>query len=165
MKNTPYTADEDNLILKDVENNMSIEDIAYKNERSVSSVTTRLKKLAINMVKDNSISFNEASEIVKLPAEVIQQYYSSKIKKTKEEIRNERKDRKQGKKELRQHNKEIILSQNNIINKDITKNKDKDKDKYNFRKELKEKKELQTIVLLQEIRDYLKIIVDRNINI
>jgi hypothetical protein len=161
MKNTPYTVDEDNLILKDIENNVSIEDIAYKNQRSVSSVYTRLKKLAINMVKDNSLSFNEAGEIVKIPAEVIQQYYSSKIKKTKEEIRNERKDRKQGKKELRQQNKEIILSQNNIINKDTTKNKDK----YNFRKELKEKKEIQTIVLLQEIRDYLKIIVDRNINI
>ena len=161
MKNTPYTVDEDNLILKDIENNVSIEDIAYKNERSASSVTTRLKKLAVNMVKDNSLSFNEASEIVKLPAEVIQQYYSSKIKKSKEEIRNERKDRKQGKKELRQQNKEIILSQNNIINKDITKNKDK----YNFRKELKEKKEIQTIDLLQEIRDYLKIIVERNINI
>ena len=161
MKNTPYTVDEDNLILKHIENNVSIEDIAYKNERSVSSVTTRLKKIAINMVKDNSISFNEASEIVKIPAEVIQQYYSSKIKKSKEEIRNERKDRKQGKKESRQQNKEIILSQNNIINKDITKNKDK----YNFRKELKEKKEIQTIDLLQEIRDYLKIIVDRNINI
>jgi hypothetical protein len=113
------------------------------------------------MVKDNSLSFNEASEIVKIPAEVIQQYYSSKIKKSKEEIRNERKDRKQGKKESRQQNKEIILSQNNIINKDITKNKDK----YNFKKELKEKKEIQTIDLLQEIRDYLKIIVDRNINI
>jgi hypothetical protein len=159
MKNTPYTVDEDNLILKDIENNISIEDIAYKNQRSVSSVTTRLKKLAINMVKENSLSFNEASDIVKLPAEVIQQYYSSKIKKSKEEIRNERKDRKQGKKELRQQNKEIILSQNNIINKDTTKNKDK----YNFRKELKEKKEIQTIVLLEEIRDYLKIIVDRNI--
>jgi hypothetical protein len=161
MKNTPYTVDEDNLILKHIENNVSIEDIAYKNERSVSSVTTRLKKIAINMVKDNSLSFNEASEIVKIPAEVIQQYYSSKIKKSKEEIRNERKDRKQGKKESRQQNKEIILSQNNIINKDITKNKDK----YNFKKELKEKKEIQTIDLLQEIRDYLKIIVDRNINI
>jgi len=161
MKNTPYSIDEDNLILKDIENNVSIEDIAYKNQRSVSSVTTRLKKLAINMVKDNSLSFNEVSEIVKLPAEIIQQYYSSKIKKSKEEIRNERKDRKQGKKELRQQNKEIILSQNNIINKDITKNKDK----YNFRKELKEKKEIQTIDLLQEIRDYLKIIVERNINI
>ena len=158
MKNTPYTADEDNLILKDIENNISIEDIAYKNQRSVSSVTTRLKKLAINMVKDNSISFNEASEIVKLPAEVIQQYYSSKIKKTKEVIRNERKDRKQDKKELRQQNKEIILSQNNIINKDITKNRDK----YNLKKELKEKKELGIINLLQEIRDYLKIIVEVN---
>jgi hypothetical protein len=161
MKNTPYTTDEDNLILKDTENNISIEDIAYKNERSVSSITTRLKKLAINMVKENNLSFNEVSEKVKLPPEVIQQYYSSKIKKTKEEIRNERKDRKQGKKELRQQNKEIMLSQNNIINKDIIKNKDK----YNFRKELKEKKEKQTINLLEEIRDYLKIIVDRNINI
>jgi hypothetical protein len=161
MKNTPYTTDEDNLILKDTENNISIEDIAYKNERSVSSITTRLKKLAINMVKDNNLSFNEVSEKVKLPAEVIQQYYSSKIKKSKEEIRNERKDRKQGKKELRQQNKEIILSQNNIINNDIIKNKDK----YNFRKELKEKKEKQTINLLEEIRDYLKVIVDRNINI
>ena len=161
MKNTPYTADEDNLILKDTENNISIEDIAYKNERSVSSITTRLKKLAVNMVKDNNLSFNEVSEKVKLPAEVIQQYYSSKIKKSKEEIRNERKDRKQGKKELRQQNKEIMLSQNNIINKDIIKNKDK----YNFRKELKEKKENQTINLLEEIRDYLKIIVDKNINI
>jgi hypothetical protein len=161
MKNTPYTADEDEIILKDIEKNVSIEDIAYKNQRSVSSVTTRLKKLAINMVKDNSLSFNEASEKVKIPAEVIQQYHSSKIKRTKEEIRNERKDRKQGKKELRQQNKEIILSQNNIINKDIIKNKDK----YNFRKELKEKKEIQTINLLEEIRDYLKIIVDRNINI
>jgi hypothetical protein len=88
MKNTPYTVDEDNLILKDTENNISIEDIAYKNERSVSSITTRLKKLAVNMVKDNNLSFNEVSEKVKLPAEVIQQYYSSKIKKTKEEIRN-----------------------------------------------------------------------------
>ncbi len=161
MKNTPYTTDEDNLILKDTENNISIEDIAYKNERSVSSITTRLKKLAVNMVKDNNLSFNEVSEKIKLPAEVIQQYYSSKIKKTKEEIRNERKDRKQGKKELRQQNKEIMLSQNNIINKDIIKNKDK----YNFRKELKEKKENQTINLLEEIRDYLKVIVDRNINI
>ncbi len=161
MKNTPYTIDEDNLILKDTENNISIEDIAYKNERSVSSITTRLKKLAINMVKENNLSFNEVSEKVKLPPEVIQQYYSSKIKKTKEEIRNERKDRKQGKKELRQQNKEIILSQNNMINKDNIKNKDK----YNFRKELKEKKEKQTINLLEEIRDYLKIIVDRNINI
>jgi hypothetical protein len=161
MKNTPYTVDEDNLILKHIENNVSIEDIAYKNERSVSSITTRLKKLAVNMVKDNNLSFNEVSEKVKLPAEVIQQYYSSKIKKSKEEIRNERKDRKQGKKELRQQNKEIMLSQNNIINKDIIKNKDK----YNFRKELKEKKENQTINLLEEIRDYLKIIVDKNINI
>jgi hypothetical protein len=161
MKNTPYTTDEDNLILKDTENNISIEDIAYKNERSVSSITTRLKKLAVNMFKENNLSFNEVSEKVKLPAEVIQQYYSSKIKKTKEEIRNERKDRKQGKKELRQQNKEFTLSQNNIINKDIIKNKDK----YNFRKELKEKKENQTINLLEEIRDYLKIIVDKNINI
>ena len=157
MKNTSYTIDEDNLILKDINDNISIEDIAYKIQRSVSSVTTRLKKLAFNMIKDNSLSFNEASEIVKIPAEVIQQYYSTKVKKTKEEILNERKNRKQGKKELRQQNKEIILSQNNIINKEVIKNKDK----YNLKKELKEKKEIQIINLLQEISDNLKIIVNK----
>jgi hypothetical protein len=157
MKNTSYTIDEDNLILKDINDNISIEDIAYKIQRSISSVTTRLKKIAFNMIKDNSLSFNEASEIVKIPPEVIQQYYSTKIKKTKEEILNERKNRKQGKKELRQQNKEIILSQNNIINKEVIKNKDK----YNLKKELKEKKDIQIINLLQEIRDNLKIIVDK----
>ena len=157
MKNTSYTIDEDNLILKDINDNISIEDIAYKIQRSVSSVTTRLKKLAFNMIKDNSLSFNEASNIVKIPAEVIQQYYSTKIKKTKEEILNERKNRKQGKKELRQQNKEIILSQNNIINKEIIKNKDK----YNLKKELKDKKEKEIINLLQEISDNLKIIVNK----
>ena len=157
MKNTSHTIDEDNLILKDMNDNISIEDIAYKIQRSVSSVTTRLKKIALNMIKDNSLSFNEASEIVKIPAEVIQQYYSTKIKKTKEEILNERKNRKQGKKELRQQNKEIILSQNNIINKEVIKNKDK----YNLKKELKDKKEIQIINLLQEISDNLKIIVDK----
>ena len=157
MKNTSYTIDEDNLILKDINDNICIEDIAYKIQRSASSVTTRLKKLAFNMIKDNSLSFNEASEIVKIPAEVIQQYYSTKVKKTKEEILNERKNRKQGKKELRQQNKEIILSQNNIINKEVTKNKDK----YNLKKELKDKKEIQIINLLQEIRDDLKIIIDK----
>lgn len=157
MKNTSYTIDEDNLILKDINDNISIEDIAYKIQRSVSSVTTRLKKLAFNMIKDNSLSFNEASKIVKIPAEVIQQYYSTKIKKTKEEVLNERKNRKQGKKEIRQQNKEIILSQNNIINKEVIKNKDK----YNLKKEIKEKKEIQIINLLQEIRDNLKIIIDK----
>ena len=157
MKNTSYTIDEDNLILKDINDNISIEDIAYKIQRSVSSVTTRLKKLAFNMIKDNSLSFNEASNIVKIPAEVIQQYYSTKIKKTKEEILNERKNRKQGKKELRQQNKEIILSQNNIINKEIIKNKDK----YNLKIELKDKKEKEIINLLQEISDNLKIIVNK----
>lgn len=157
MKNTSYTVDEDNLILKDINENICIEDIAYKVQRSVSSVTTRLKKLAFNMIKDNSLTFNEASEIVKIPPEVIQQYYSTKIKKTKEEILIERKNRKQGKKELRQQNKEIILSQNNIINKEVIKNKDK----YNLKKELKEKKELQIINLLQEISDNLKIIVNK----
>ena len=157
MKNTSYTIDEDNLILKDINDNICIEDIAYKIQRSASSVTTRLKKLAFNMIKDNSLSFNEASDIVKIPAEVIQQYYSTKIKKTKEEILNERKNRKQGKKELRQQNKEIILSQNNIINKEVIKNKDK----YNLKKELKDKKEIQIINLLQEISDNLKIIVDK----
>ena len=156
MKNTSYTIDEDNLILKDINDNICIEDIAYKIQRSVSSVTTRLKKIALNMIKDNSLSFIEASEIVKIPAEVIQQYYSTKIKKTKEEILNERKNTKQGKKELRQQNKEIILSQNNIINKVI-----KNKDKYNLKKELKDKKEIQIINLLQEISDNLKIIVDK----
>ena len=157
MKNTSYTIDEDNLILKDINDNISIEDIAYKIQRSVSSVTTRLKKLAFNMIKDNSLSFNDASEIVKISPEVIQQYYSTKIKKTKEEILNERKNRKQGKKEIRQQNKEIILSQNNIINKEVIKNKDK----YNLKKELKDKKEIQIINLLQEIRDNLKIIIDK----
>ena len=157
MKNTSYTIDEDNLILKDINDNISIEDIAYKIQRSMSSVTTRLKKIAFNMIKDNNLSFNEASEIVKIPAEVIQQYYSTKVKKTKEEILNERKNRKQGKKELRQQNKEIILSQNNIINKEVIKNKDK----YNLKKEIKDKKEIQIINLLQEIRDNLKIIVDK----
>jgi len=157
MKNTSYTIDEDNLILKDINDNICIEDIAYKIQRSISSVTTRLKKIAFNMIKDNGLSFNEASDIVKIPAEVIQQYYSTKVKKTKEEILNERKNRKQGKKELRQQNKEIILSQNNIINKEVTKNKDK----YNLKKELKDKKEIQIINLLQEIRDDLKIIIDK----
>jgi hypothetical protein len=157
MKNTSYTIDEDNLILKDINDNISIEDIAYKIQRSMSSVTTRLKKIAFNMIKDNGLSFNEASDIVKIPAEVIQQYYSTKVKKTKEEILIERKNRKQGKKELRQQNKEIILSQNNIINKEVTKNKDK----YNLKKELKDKKEIQIINLLQEIRDDLKIIIDK----
>jgi hypothetical protein len=157
MKNTSYTIDEDNLILKDINDDICIEDIAYKIQRSMSSVTTRLKKIAFNMIKDNGLSFNEASDIVKIPAEVIQQYYSTKVKKTKEEILNERKNRKQGKKELRQQNKEIILSQNNIINKEVTKNKDK----YNLKKELKDKKEIQIINLLQEIRDDLKIIIDK----
>ena len=157
MKNTSYTIDEDNLILKDINDNICIEDIAYKIQRSVSSVTTRLKKLALNMIKDNNLSFNEASEIVKIPAEVIQQYYSTKVKKTKEEVLNERKNRKQGKKEIRQQNKEIILSQNNIINKEIIKNKDK----YNLKKELKDKKEKEIINLLQEISDNLKIIVNK----
>ena len=157
MKNTPYSIIEDNLILKDIENNISIENIANKNQRSVSSITTRLKKIAINMVKNNNLSFIEASDIVKLSPEVIQQYYSSKLKKTKEEIKNERKDRKLQKKEVRQYNKEILLSQNNIVNKDVTKNKDK----YNLKKELKEKKELQTITLLQEICDNLKIIINK----
>ena len=157
MKNTSYTIDEDNLILKDINDDICIEDIAYKIQRSMSSVTTRLKKIAFNMIKDNGLSFNEASDIVKIPAEVIQQYYSTKVKKTKEEILNERKNRKQGKKELRQQNKEIILSQNNIINKEVIKNKDK----YNFKKELKDKKEIQIINLLQEISDNLKIIVDK----
>ena len=157
MKNTPYSIIEDNLILKDIENNISIENIANKNQRSISSITTRLKKLAVNMVKDNNLSFIEASYIVKLSPEVIQQYYSSKLKKTKEEIKNERKDRKLQKKEVRQYNKKTLLSQNNVVNKDLTKNKDK----YNLKKELKEKKELQTITVLQEIRDYLKIIIDK----
>jgi len=157
MKNTSYTIDEDNLILKDINDNISIEDIAYKIQRSMSSVTTRLKKIAFNMIKDNGLSFNEASDIVKIPAEVIQQYYSTKVKKTKEEILIERKNRKQGKKEIRQQNKEIILSQNNIINKEVIKNKDK----YNLKKEIKDKKEIQIINLLQEIRDNLKIIVDK----
>jgi hypothetical protein len=157
MKNTPYSIVEDNLILKDIENNISIENIANKNQRSISSITTRLKKLAINMVKDNNLSFIEASEIVKISPEVIQQYYSSKLKRTKEEIKNERKDRKLQKKEVRQYNKETLLSQNNVVNKDVTKNKDK----YNLKKELKEKKELQMITILQEIRDYLKIIIDK----
>ena len=157
MKNTPYSIIEDNLILKDIENNISIENIANKNQRSISSITTRLKKLAVNMVKDNNLSFIEASDIVKLSPEVIQQYYSSKLKKTKEEIKNERKDRKLQKKEVRQYNKKTLLSQNNVVNKDLTKNKDK----YNLKKELKEKKELQTIIILQEIRDYLKIIIDK----
>jgi hypothetical protein len=157
MKNTPYSIIEDNLILKDIENNISIENIANKNQRSISSITTRLKKLAVNMVKDNNLSFIEASDIVKLSPEVIQQYYSSKLKKTKEEIKNERKDRKLQKKEVRQYNKKTLLSQNNVVNKDLTKNKDK----YNLKKELKEKKELQTITVLQEIRDYLKIIIDK----
>ena len=157
MKNTPYSIIEDNLILKDIENNISIEHIANKNQRSVSSITTRLKKLAINMIKDNNLSFIEASNIVKLSPEVIQQYYSSKLKKTKEEIKNDRKDRKLQKKEVRQYNKEILLSQNNVVNKDVTKNNDK----YNIKKELKEKKELQTIFILTEIRDYLKIIIDK----
>ena len=58
---------------------------------------------------------------------------------------------------MRQQNKEIILSQNNIINKEVTKNKDK----YNLKKELKDKKEIQIINLLQEIRDDLKIIIDK----
>ena len=75
MKNTPYSIIDDNLILKDIENNISIENIANKNQRSVSSITTRLKKLAVNMVKDNNLSFIEVSDIVKLPPEVIQQYY------------------------------------------------------------------------------------------
>jgi hypothetical protein len=123
----------------------------------MSSVTTRLKKIAFNMIKDNGLSFNEASDIVKIPAEVLQQYYSTKVKKTKEEILIERKNRKQGKKEIRQQNKEIILSQNNIINKEVIKNKDK----YNLKKEIKDKKEIQIINLLQEIRDNLKIIVDK----
>jgi hypothetical protein len=157
MKNTSYTIDEDNLILKDINDNISIEDIAYKIQRSMSSVTTRLKKIAFNMIKDNGLSFNEASDIVKIPAEVLQQYYSTKVKKTKEEILIERKNRKQGKKEIRQQNKEIILSQNNIINKEVIKNKDK----YNLKKEIKDKKEIQIINLLQEIRDNLKIIVDK----
>jgi hypothetical protein len=157
MKNTPYSIIEDNLILKDIENNISIENIANKNQRSVSSITTRLKKIAVNMIKDNNLSFIEASDIVKLSPEAIQQYYSSKLKRTKEEIKNERKDRKLQKKEVRQYNKETLLSQNNIVNKDVTKNKDK----YNLKKELKEKKELQTITILQEIRDYLKIIIDK----
>ena len=109
------------------------------------------------MIKDNGLSFNEASDIVKIPAEVLQQYYSTKVKKTKEEILIERKNRKQGKKEIRQQNKEIILSQNNIINKEVIKNKDK----YNLKKEIKDKKEIQIINLLQEIRDNLKIIVDK----
>ena len=154
MKNTPYSIFDDNLILKDIENNISIENIANKYQRSVSSITTRLKKLAVNMIKNNNLSFIEASDIVKLPPEVIQQYYSSKLKKTKEEIKNERKDRKQQKKEVRQYNKETLLSQNNIV---VTKNKDK----YNIKKELKKKEELQTITLLQEICDYLKIIIDK----
>lgn len=157
MKNTSYSIIEDNLILKDIENNISIENIANKNQRSVSSITTRLKKLAINMIKDNNLSFIEVSEIVKLSPEVIQQYYSSKLKKTKEEIKNERKDRKLQKKEVRQYNKEILLSQNNIVNKDVTKNKDK----YNLKKELKKNEELQTISILTEIRDYLKIIINK----
>jgi hypothetical protein len=157
MKNTSYTIDEDNLILKDINDNISIEDIAYKIQRSMSSVATRLKKIAFNMIKDNGLSFNEASDIVKIPAEVLQQYYSTKVKKTKEEILIERKNRKQGKKEIRQQNKEIILSQNYIINKEVIKNKDK----YNLKKEIKDKKEIQIINLLQEIRDNLKIIVDK----
>lgn len=157
MKNTPYSIFDDNLILKDIENNISIENIANKYQRSVSSITTRLKKLAVNMIKNNNLSFIEASDIVKLPPEVIQQYYSSKLKKTKEEIKNERKDRKQQKKEVRQYNKETLLSQNNIVNNVVTKNKDK----YNIKKELKKKEELQTITLLQEICDYLKIIIDK----
>ena len=41
MKNTSYTIDEDNLILKDINDNICIEDIAYKIQRSVISVTTR----------------------------------------------------------------------------------------------------------------------------
>lgn len=157
MKNTPYSILEDNSILEDIKNNISIENIANKNQRSASSITTRLKKIAVNMIKDNNISFIAASEIVKLSPEVIQQYYSSKLKKTKEEIKNERKDRKIQKKEVRQYNKEVVLSQSNIVNNVVTKNKDK----YNLKKELKKKEELQTITLLQEISDYLKVIVDK----
>jgi hypothetical protein len=149
MKNTPYTKEEEEIIFKELNENLSIEQIAKNIQRSTSSLTTKLKKIAIDMIKTENLSFNEVSEKVKLPIEIIQQYYSCKVKKTKEEIKNERKIRKEQKK------------QDKLIIKDVKNIKENKINKYNFKKELKEKKELETIILLTEIRDYLKILVEK----
>lgn len=149
MKNTPYTKEEEEIIFKELNENLSIEQIAKNIQRSTSSITTKLKKIAIDMIKTENLSFNEVSEKVKLPVEIIQQYYSCKVKKTKEEIKNERKIRKEQKKQ----DKLIIKDDKNIKENKIN--------KYDFKKELREKKELETIILLTEIRDYLKILVEK----
>lgn len=155
MKNTQYTKEEDENIFKQLNENLSLEQIAQIHQRSVSSITTRLKKLAIDMIKTQNCSFNDASEKVKLPPELIQQYYSCKIKKSKEEIKNERKIRKEQKKQEKLKFKDIIFSQKNENNKENKINK------YDLKKELREKKDLETITLLKEIRDYLKLLVDK----
>ena len=149
MKNTPYTKEEEEIIFKELNENLSIEQIAKNIQRSASSLTTKLKKIAIDMIKTENLSFIEVSEKVKIPVEIIQQYYSCKVKKTKEEIKNERKIRKEQKK------------QDKLIIKDVTNIKENKINKYDFKKELKEKKELETIILLKEIRDYLKILVEK----
>lgn len=149
MKNTPYTKEEEETIFNSLNENLSIEQIAKNIQRSSSSITTKLKKIAIDMIKTEKLSFDEVSEKVKLPVEIIQQYYSCKVKKTKEEIKNERKTRKEQKKQ----DKLIIKDDKNIKENKIN--------KYNFKKELKEKKEFEIIILLTEIRDYLKILVEK----
>jgi hypothetical protein len=149
MKNTPYTKEEEEIIFKELNENLSIEQIAKNIQRSASSLTTKLKKIAIDMIKTENLSFIEVSEKVKIPIEIIQQYYSCKVKKTKEEIKNERKIRKEQKK------------QDKLIIKDVKNIKENKINKYDFKKELKEKKELETIILLKEIRDYLKILVEK----
>jgi hypothetical protein len=155
MKNTQYTDEEDNMLLNEIEQNMSLDIIAKKHQRSISSITTRLKKIAINIININNISFEEASKKVNLPVELLQNYYSSKIKKTKEEKKSERKIRKENKKEERLKKKEIKLD-NNDTNINLNK-----KSKYELKKQIREKKELDIINLLSEIRDYLKILVEK----
>jgi len=84
-----WTEEENNqLMMKVMEDNMDLEDIAKEHKRTVGAVKSRIMMNALRMMNDKNITLQDVAKLVHIPENDIENY------KQKQEIKNDKQEKK-----------------------------------------------------------------------
>ena len=140
-----WTDEEDTELLKNLNQNLDYETIAAEHHRTVNGVKTRLTEIYFKKIQNQELSMDEASTILKIPKGVLESF---KRKYEKKLVSIER----------RKHSTTASAPASLSVTKRVSVPKLATAPKYGAVPPINP----QYMAILTEIRDYLKILADKN---
>jgi hypothetical protein len=92
-----WTFEENEELMKRINDGMSLEDIAKNHQRTITAVKSRVMMNALNIMKEKELSFEEVSKLVNISVDDLENYkqHQEEKQKQKEKQKEEKIDKKE----------------------------------------------------------------------